>query len=128
MAKKRGQIIIEYGANPKPHEVRTAQSLAAAGYTITLVAKSEIDGIKTADAIIDGAPWEMKAPTSNSKKAIQKNMHKALKQSRNIIIDSRRMDIPGFVIEREVRSLAPKLKSLQRLLFVDKLGEVLEIK
>lgn len=128
MVKKHGQIIIEYGANPKPHEIRTAHSIAAAGYTITLVAKSEIDGVKTADALIDGETWEMKAPTSNSRKAIQKNMHKALKQSRNLIIDSRRMDVPGLVIEREVRSLAPKLKSLRKLLFVNKLGEVIEIK
>ena len=128
MIRRRGQIIIEHGANPKPHEIKTAQSLAAAGYTVTLVAKSEIDGVKTADAIMDGETWEMKSPTSSSRKAIQKNMHKALKQSRNLIIDSRRMDVPGFAIEREVRSLAPKLRSLRRLLPVNKLGEVIEIK
>lgn len=128
MVNKRGHIVIEHGANPKPHEIRTAQSLAAAGYTITLVAKSEIDGVKTADARMNGETWEMKAPTSDSKKAIQKNMHKALKQSRNLIIDSRRMNIPGYAIEQEVRSLAPKLRSLKKLLLINKLGEVIEIK
>ena len=129
MAKKQGQIIIDYGAHPRSHEVRTAKSLAAAGYSVRFVAKSEIDGERTADVVMDGVAWEMKAPDSNSKKAIERNMHKGLRQSCNLIIDSRRMrDIPGSAIEREVRALAPKLRSLKRLIFVNRLGEVIEIK
>lgn len=129
MEKKRGQIIIEHGANPKPHEIRTAQSIAATGRTITLVAKCEIDGVRTADALIDGVPWEMKAPESGNMSAIQKNIRKAIKQSRCVIFDARRMkSVPGYAIEREVRKQASEFKSLKRLLFVNKLGEVIEIK
>ena len=54
--KERGHVIVEQGANPKPHEMRTTQPLAGAGYAITLVAKSEVDGVKATDAIIEGAP------------------------------------------------------------------------
>lgn len=132
MAKKTGKIIYGPGVNVWPHERKTAEVLSAAGYTVEFVRKSEIDGETSADVLIDEVAWEMKAPNSSSMKAVQRNMHKALRQSQYVIIDSRRMrGIPGEAIEREVRSLAPKspkFKSLRRLLFVNRRGEVLDIK
>lgn len=129
VTKKVAKIIYEPGVNVWPHERKTAEALCSAGYTVEFVRKSEVDGESTADVIINGVAWEMKAPNSSSMKAVQRNMHKALKQSRYVIIDSRRMKgIPGEAIEREVRSLAPKFKSLRGLLFVNRRGEVLDIK
>ena len=129
MGKNTGKIIIAQSANVWPHELETAKALSNAGYSVEFVKKSEIDGQTTADVIINGVAWEMKSPESNSMRAVQRNIHKALRQSRFVVIDSRRMrGIPGEAIEREVRSLAPKFKSLRRLLFVNRRGEVLDIK
>lgn len=66
---------------------------------------------------------------ARGKRKVTEEHTQALKQSRYVIIDSRRMrGIPGEAIEREVRLLASKFKSLRGLLFVNRRGEVLRIK
>lgn len=129
MKTKRGEITLEPDARPRLHEIRTAQALAAAGYSVRFIGESKVDGIRSADVVINEVAWEMKAPNSDNARAIQRNIRKALNQSNCVIFDARRMkNIPNKAIEREVRKHAAEFKSLKKLLFVNRLGEVLEIK
>lgn len=130
MSLKRGQIIIQSGANVWPHEMKTAEALAATGYTIEFIRRSEGQRTTSADAIIDGITWEMKAPKASNLKAIEKNLRKALDQSDCIILDSRRMKgIPDHAIERELRACAAgRIKKLKHLLFVNRKAQVIDIK
>lgn len=82
---------------------------------------------KTADFLIDQKYWELKSIEGNGKRTIQHALHRAAKQSDNVIIDARfaKMNI------RQIRSQAshhfryiPKLK---RLLLIEKDGKILEI-
>ena len=75
---KTRQIIIQSGANVWPHEMKTAEALAAAGRTVEFIRRSEEQRTTSADAIIDGIVWEMKAPKASNLKAIEKNLRKAL--------------------------------------------------
>lgn len=129
MAKLRGKVIIEPGLNIWPHELKTAEALAIAGYTVEFVRKSEDDYVKTPDALIDGVRWEFKSPKSGKPEMILKNLRRALHQSGCIVFDCRRMkQLPNRVIEREVRLRANELKSLKHLLYINRRGDVVIIK
>ena len=130
MNSKRGQIIIQSGANVWPHEMKTAEALAAAGRTVEFIRRSEEQRTTSAEAIIDGIVWEMKAPKASNLKAIEKNLRKALDQSNCVILDSRRMKgIPDHAIERELQACAAgRIKSLKRLVFVNRKAQVIDIK
>ena len=121
MAKNKGKIIIAPGINVWPHELRTAEALASAGYTVEFVRRSEVERQTSADVIMEGIIGEMKAPTSERTDMIQKNLRRALHQSLNVVFDARRMKkLPDRVIEREVRLRAAEFKTLRRLIYVNR--------
>ena len=129
MATREGKIIIQSGANVWPHELKTAEALAAAGYTVEFVRRSEEQRAQSADVLMLDEIWEMKAPRSDKASAIDKNVRKALHQSKWVIFDSRRMkSVPDSTVERELRKSAQTLRSMRRLLFVNRKAEVIDIK
>ena len=129
MATRKGMIIIRPGANVWPHELKTAEALAAAGYTVEFIRKSEEQHATSADCVIDGVVWEMKAPTSGQLRRVQRTLRDALRQSSNVVFNSRRMkSLPDKAIERELRKWAGELKRLDKLLFVGRGGAVIDIK
>ena len=127
--KEKGEVIIPHDVNVQPHEMRTAQSLAAHGYTVRFIRKSEKFRERSADVLIDGVMWEMKAPKSSRLYKVQENLRRALHQSRYVVFDSRRMKrIPDAAIERELRKWGKEMKELRGLLFVNRHGQVITIK
>ena len=129
MNTNRGKIIIEPGTNVWPHELKTATALAEAGFTVTFIKKSEIDYEKTADVLIDEACWEFKSPTADNLKAIERNLKRARWQSPNIVFDSRRMHrLPENAIRQAVQKQLEKVKGISKLLYVDKQGNVIDMK
>lgn len=127
--RAREKIIIAPGINVWPHELKTAEAFAAAGYTVEFIRRSEERFATSADCIINGTVWEMKSPTTNSKRRIQRTLRDALAQSHCVIFDSRRMKgLPDKAVEQELRKWAPELKSLKHLIFVGRGGVVIDIK
>ena len=110
--------------------MKTAEALAADGRTVEFVRRSEEQRATSADVLMDGIVWEMKAPTASNMKAVEKNLRKALDQSDCVIFDSRRMKgIPDRAIERELRVCATgRVKALRRLLFVNRHAQIIDIK
>lgn len=128
MATREGKIIIQSGANVWPHELKTAEALAAAGYSVEFIPRNNNRYDKSADVLMDGIIWEMKAPKSDKLHMVEQNLRRALKQSSNIIFDSRRMKgLPDHAIERELRKWGKELRSLKRLLFVNRHAQVIDI-
>ena len=129
MSKKQGQIIIRPGINVWPHEFKSAEALAAAGYTVEFIRRSEEQRTTSADVIIGGELWEMKAPQSDKASAVDKNVRKALHQAHCVVFDSRRMKrLHDSTIERELLKSARSLGSLKHLVFINRQGEVIDIK
>ena len=128
--KAKGTVIIAADANVWEHELATAQTLANEGYTVTFIRKSTKPRQHSADIYIDGIAWEMKSPISPKKKAIEKNLREATEQSNHIIFDARRMKrLPDHAIEQEVRVCAYKrIRKIERLIYVNKHGNVINIK
>ena len=65
MIKPAGRIIIEPGLNVWPHELKTAEALAAAGYTVEFIRKSDSPHVRTADVKMNGKLWELELKRSN---------------------------------------------------------------
>lgn len=129
MSKKVGNIIIPGDLNVWPHERKTAQALACAGYDVEFVKKSEEAYATTADVLIGGKLWEMKSPTASNIKAVERNLKRARWQSCNVVFDSRRMkNLPDAAIERELRKWAAEIDGVKRVLFVNRHGSVIDIK
>lgn len=129
MSKKIGKIIVPGDANVWPHEHKTAQALARAGYDVEFVRKSDAPYATSADVLIDGKLWEMKSPTASSIKAVERNLKRARWQSGSIIFDSRRMkSVPDTAIERELRKHASEIDGVVHVLFVNRHGVVIDIR
>ncbi|WP_165054466.1 hypothetical protein [Adlercreutzia sp. ZJ305] len=125
----KGKIIIAAGSNVWQHEMDTARALAGAGRTVEFVRRSEEKRTTSADVLMDGELWEMKAPKSDKARRVIRTLRDALHQSRNVIFDSRRMSkVPDAQIEHELRKGARELRSLRHLVFVNRKGKVIDIK
>ena len=126
---QHGEIVIRNGVKPWPHEIRTAEALAAHGCTVIFLRRIEGDHRNSADVEIDGREWEIKSPISSSLSNVQKTLRKGAHQSCCIIYDSQRVkNLTDFQIERELRKQAKDFRSLRRVLFVNKRREVIDIK
>lgn len=112
------RIIIPADAEIWPHELKTAEALARAGHSVEFL--SIVEGAVHADIIMDGIVWEMKCPETKDIKYIQRIPRRATKQSHNVILDSMRLStIRDNQLERELRRLAPLIRSIKRLILVD---------
>lgn len=127
-ARITGKVTVPAHIEIWPHEFKTAQALAAAGFTVEFLRRSEGAGVKSADIIMNGVAWEMKAPRTANLKKIQRVLRRASSQSRNVIIDCIRLDgLSDDAVERELRKLKPLVKSVKRIILVTKTRTVIDI-
>jgi len=123
-----GKIIIPNGAHIWPHELQSAKALAAFGYTVEFIPACQTDGVATADVTIDNLKWEMKAPTGKQLSSIEKNLRRGSKQASNIIFDSRRMkQVPDKAIARELSAKLHYISKIERIIFINRHGEIIDI-
>jgi hypothetical protein len=90
MTKKKGKITPN-GVVLQTHENRTVVFLTEQGYDVELLPPKQSKGAKTPDIRMNGIEWEMKSPKGKGKYLIQNTLHRALRQSPNIILDIRRL-------------------------------------
>lgn len=129
MTTKQGMIIAPSHLNIQDHEMNTARAVADYGFNVEFVARTKGNRAKSADFVADGVLWEVKSPTSNNLRVIQKRLREALHQSRDVIFDSRRMkQLSNQQIQAEVEKWANSLGHLRRLLYVNRSGKVIKIK
>lgn len=128
MRNGKGRIIIPGGLDIWPHELKTAEALANAGYTVEFIQASTRENERSADALINGQKWEFKAPRSSLIKAVERNLKKANRQCDRIVFDSRRMKhVPDRAIVRELEKRLSIQKSIKAILFVNRHGLVIDI-
>ena len=111
-----------------PHERRTAEALAKAGYYVEFLPESNSS---SPDAILDGSTiYEMKSPRSPKTNSMEQLIKDALynKKCPNIIFDSQR--IKNATDEKVCNFLVGQVKSrkaIKGMLFVNKHREVIDI-
>ena len=113
---------------PEENEIQIAQ-IVANHYNARVEFLRPVDDYKrkTPDIMFRGQLWEMKSPMGKSKNTIGRQMKRALKQSRNIIVDGRRSPLHDKEIEAELRRQSFERHSIRRLIFISKEQVVIEI-
>lgn len=116
---KKGKITPN-GVVLKTHENATVVFFTEQGYDIELIPKSNIPGVHSPDILMDNLKWEMKSPKGEGKYLISNTIQKAVKQSRNLIIDLRRAKRHQAKCLREIEKEFQKSKSIDNLIVITK--------
>jgi hypothetical protein len=125
---KTGKIIIPYGANPEPHELETAKFFRKFVKCIEFIPLSYSKNIRTADIKMGGLLWEIKSPKGSSSRTIENNMRAALKQSQNLIIDLRRIQLSEQKAISQIKYNFKLSEKIRRLLIITKKQELIDMK
>ena len=125
MADRIGEIdISQLNTPPEKHEFMTAKFFADMGKDNVFLKPSGIPNMNTPDILMDGVEWEIKSPQGKSRNTIEENFRKAVRQSRYIIFDLRRIQLPEShcisKLEKEY-NFRPYLKRLYVICKSDKL-------
>lgn len=122
-----GKIIIPDGAVPAAHEIETAAVFAASGLDVYFIAPNRSRGARTPDVTILGTEWEMKSPLGNSGRTLDDTIKRALKQSKNIIIDLGRSKMDDKSCEKVLRGNKNLVRGVKRLKLVTKSRRIIDI-
>ena len=122
---KKG-ILIQNGVHLRDHEYATVKLLLENGFDIELIPPSQIKHLRMPDIMMNGIPWEMKAPEGNGKYTVQNTMQDAAGQSRNVIIDLRRCKMHEDQAIKEFEREYNKSRHIRRLKIIKKNAEILD--
>lgn len=76
---------------------------------------------------MNGVAWEIKCPTGDSKSTIRNQFRRASKQSKFIVIDTRRTKLNYKNIEREVYYQLKERPYIKKVILIDKNEIVVDI-
>lgn len=123
-----GKIIIPVGVDVWPHELESAKVLIRYGHVVEFMKAINQRSKQTADCMLDGIIWEMKAPKASNLKAVERNLKRGKWQSCRIVFDSRRMKhVPDKAIERELRRRFTEINGIKEIKFINRHGQVIDI-
>ena len=109
---------------PEKHELETARYFAKQGHDIEFIPPSNSPNIHTPDIKMDGVEWEMKSPVGKSRRTIEQIFRKAVKQSKYLIFDLRRINISESECIKELEHRFNTKTYVKRLLIIKKSGEL----
>lgn len=121
-------IITPNGVILQPHELATIVFFTELGFDIELIPKSQTKGTHKPDIIMLGLEWEIKSPKGEGKSLIKNTLQKALRQSRNIIIDLRRTKRHQEKCIVELEREFNYSKSIKRLKIITKNGRLIDLR
>jgi len=126
--RKLGKTVIPFGVFPELHELETAAVFLAQGFDVEFIVPSRTKGSKTPDVKIDGILWEIKSPTGSGKKTVEKQLQRAGKQSKNIILDGRRSKLEDDAFKKELHKKFALVRSIKRIIFIKKDDELIDFR
>ena len=119
-----GKTIIPFGAHPEKHEIEIANILNKYGKNVEFLIPLDIKSTRTPDIKMDGILWEIKSPKGSSSRTIENNLRCALRQSKNIIIDLRRIKIDETKALSHIRKQFNHSKSIKNILIIRKNSKI----
>lgn len=125
ISMKKGNITPN-GVVLEKHEYKTVLLFTEIGKDVELIPRSKISGVHTPDVKIDGIKWEIKSPIGKGKYLMANTIQKAVKQSRNVIIDLRRTKRHQTKCINELKREFECSNSLRRLKVISKNGRILD--
>ena len=122
---RKGKIIPN-GVVLEKHEYKTVLFLTEQGFDIELIPKSNKKGIKTPDFMMNGEKWEMKSPKGEGRWLVENTLNKAIKQSPNIVLDLRRIQIHQTKCMAEVEKQFQKKKTIKKIKVITKNQKIVD--
>ena len=122
------QIIIPSNTSPRPKNFEISAAMILAQFFDEDVKFIARQTITTPDIEIAGIRWEIKSPTGKGKRNIQHQIHRALKQSANIVFDARKSKIRITKIRTDLLRYSTENKHIKRLILIEKDEKVVIIK
>ena len=116
------------GVPLEKHEYETVLFLTSLGYDIELIPKSNRQGEHTPDIRMSRLLWEMKSPKGEGKYLMANTIQRAVKQSKNIIIDLRRTKRHQTKCISEIEREFKKSNSVLRIMVITKNKRLVEFK
>ena len=122
---KKGKIIPN-GVILERHEYKTVLFFTEMGIDVELIPKSERKGVHAPDIIMDELKWEIKSPKGEGKYLMQNTIQKAVKQSKNVVVDLRRAKRSQERCLKELKKEFNNSRSLRRLKIITKSRRMLD--
>lgn len=126
MAKYEVMVKTNVKDRPKDHEMSAALILANY-YFKADVTFMRPQSNRTPDIDVHGTRWEIKSPMGDGKKTIDNNFRMARKQSRNIIMDLRRIKMHQTKANARIRSFLSTPHGFKRVIVITKDQTIVEI-
>ncbi len=125
---KKYEVIVKTDVKdrPKDHEMSAALILADY-YFKTDVVFLRPQANRTPDIEANGVRWEIKSPMGNGKKTIDNNFRMARKQSRNIVIDLRRIKMHQSKANARIRFFLSTPHRFKRVIVISKDQKIVDI-
>ena len=96
------------------------------GIDVELIPKSERKGVHAPDVIMNEVKWEIKSPKGEGKYLMQNTVQKAVKQSKNVVVDLRRAKRSQERCLKELKKEFDNSRSLRRLKIITKSRRILD--
>ena len=126
---QKENILVEPGAYPEKHELRTAEVLVSKYDRVLFLKPVDLYNIKSADILMNGLKWEIKSPKTRSLSGVEQILKRATKKSQNIVLDSQRIKcLRDIELERYLHNKAAQQKTIKKLIFVNRKREIVDIK
>ena len=122
-----GKTIIPFGVFVEQHELDVAKVLNKLGKDVEFILPSRVKFSRTPDIKMDGLLWEIKSPKGSSSRTIENNLRTALKQSKNIIIDLRRIKIDETKAISQIAKQFKYSKLIREIIIIKQKKEILDI-
>ena len=122
---KRGTLK-QNGVHLEAHEFATVKLFLENGFDIELIPPSQIKGLRMPDIMLQGIPWEMKAPEGNGKYTLKNIVQSASHQSENIIIDLRRCKLDEVQSLKAITHYFQMSKRIRRIKIVTNAEKILD--
>jgi len=111
---RKGSYFVPAGRILWPHERKSAEALAAAGYKVEFI--DETGDKEVPDVIIQGKKFEIKSPFTDKTKQIQNNLTKANHKTPYIVIDSCRIKkLPDTKVQKYLAKQLTMVKTIKAL-------------
>ena len=121
------KVIIKTSLEDRPEDHELSAALILAKHFKADVIFLRPESRKTPDIDINGIKWEMKSPRGNSKKTIENNLRTARKQSKNIVLDLRRVKLHQQGAISRMNFFLSGPHRFRKILVITKTGKVIEI-
>ena len=127
MPRKQGKLTTN-NVVMEPHEYATINVLLSHRENVELVRKSRTPHTKSPDIAMCGMFWEIKSPTGRTLRPIERIIHRAIKQSQNVIIDLRRTKLADKITLKFLQQLFYELRSMRNLWIITKKTDIVKMK